>query len=47
MGKRLIVCILFLPAMMYSMFIWIPYIYLRSGSVPTKLPLDRLVEWAK
>ena len=47
MAKRLIVLLLYVPMLMVSVFIWIPFYYLMTGRLANELPVDWIVRWAK
>ena len=47
MGKRIVVCILFLPAIL-SCLIWWPLEYIIKGKLDVdNTPMDKLARWAK
>ena len=46
--KRFIVVVGFLPAAFVTIYLWLPYTYLRTGGVDMdKDPLTKLIGWAK
>ena len=46
MGKRIVVCMLWLPMAAFTVFVWIPLHYIRTGEL-SEAPMDRLTGWAK
>ena len=47
MGKRIVVCILFVPSLLWWM-IQMPFEYIITGTVdPMNTPMDKLTRWAK
>ncbi len=47
MIRRCIVLLLALPTVFITVLAWLPYQYVRYGSVPHDDPLSQLCKWAQ
>ena len=46
-AKRIVVAVLALPTLAYTVFVWMPWSYIRDGKVAIPDPLDHLTKWAE